>query len=149
MFNIFKKKLIVGYTTGVFDLFHVGHVNLLKNSKRMCDILIVGCSTDDVVKKMKNKTPIIPFLERVEILESCLYTDIVVQQNEEDYLDKFEAWKKYKFDVIFVGSDWEGTEKWIKLEEKFKAVGVKVIYFPYTKTTSSTKINRILESYND
>ena len=98
---------------------------------------------------MKNKTPIIPFSERVEILESCVYTDIVVAQDECDYLNKYEAWKKYKFDIIFVGSDWQGTEKWKKLEEEFEAVSVKVVYFPYTKTTSSTKINNILDTYKE
>lgn len=149
MFRLFRKRKIVGYTTGVYDLFHVGHINLLKNAKKMCDILIVGCSTDEVVRKMKNKTPIIPFSERVEVLESCLYTDIVVAQNELDYLNKYEAWKKYKFDIIFVGSDWQGTDKWNALEKEFESVCVKVIYFPYTKTTSSTKINNILDTYNE
>ena len=145
---MFKRKKILGYTTGVFDLFHVGHLNLLRNAKALCDTLIVGCSEDSVVKKMKNKNPIIPFIERVEILEAIPYTDLVVSQSLEDYKDKVNAWYKYKFDVIFVGSDWQGTDKWDILEQKFNNLNVRVVYFPYTKTTSSTKINNILNNYN-
>lgn len=145
MSNDHTENRIVGYTTGVFDLFHIGHLNLLKNAKAMCDILIVGCSTDEVVQKMKNKAPVVPFLERIEILDALPYTDVVVSQNLEDYKDKFKAWEKYKFNLMFVGSDWQGTEKWNKLESRFKEVGVKIIYFPYTKTTSSTKINKLLD----
>lgn len=143
---MFKKKRIIGYTTGVYDLFHIGHLNLLRNAKAMCDILIVGCSSDEVVKKMKNKTPVIPFHERVEILEAIPYADAVVKQELLDYKDKINAWYKYKFDIIFVGSDWQGTDKWNRLEEEFKKLGVKVIYFPYTKSTSSTKINKLLDT---
>jgi len=143
--NSFDNR-IVGYTTGVFDLFHIGHLNLLKNAKAMCDILIVGCSTDEVVQKMKNKSPVVPFLERIEILDAVPYTDVVVSQELDDYSDKLKAWERYKFNIIFVGSDWQGTEKWNKLEGRFKEVGVKTIYFPYTKTTSSTKINKILDA---
>ena len=142
-----KKKKIVGYTTGVYDLFHIGHLNLLRNAKGLCDTLIVGCSSDEVVKKMKNKTPVVPFHERVEILEAIPYTDAIVKQELSDYKDKFKAWEKYKFDIMFVGSDWQGTDKWNKLEKEFKKVGVKIIYFPYTKSTSSTKINKILDTY--
>ena len=145
---MFKRKKILGYTTGVFDLFHVGHLNLLRNAKALCDTLIVGCSEDSVVKKMKNKNPIIPFIERVEILEAIPYTDLVVSQSLEDYKDKVNAWYKYKFDVIFVGSDWQGTDKWDILEQKFNNLNVRVVYFPYTKTTSSTKINNILNNHN-
>ena len=147
MRKIFRRKRIIGYTTGVFDLFHVGHLNILRNAKAMCDTLIVGCSSDQVVNDLKKKKTVVPFNERVEILEAIPYVDVVVQQNEEDYVDKVKAWYKYKFDIIFVGSDWQGTEKWMKLEKEFQKVGVKVIYFPYTKTTSSTKINSILDEY--
>ena len=94
-----RRKKIVGYTTGVYDLFHIGHLNLLRNAKGLCDTLIVGCSSDEVVKKMKNKTPVIPFHERVEILEAIPYTDAVVKQELSDYTDKFKAWEKYKFDI--------------------------------------------------
>lgn len=142
-----KTKQIVGYTAGVYDLFHIGHIYLLKNAKAMCDKLIVSVSTDECVQNQKNKSPIIPFVERVEILDHTPYVDLVVAQNEEDRTDKFLAWEKYKFDVIFVGDDWKDTDKWNELEKKFKKVGVKVIYFPYTKTTSSTKINNILDTF--
>lgn len=145
MYNSNKK--VIGYTTGVFDLFHVGHLNLLKNAKAMCDTLIVGCSTDEVVQEMKNKTPVIPYRERIEILDAIPFTDVVVAQEIEDYKDKLKSWESYKFDVMFVGSDWKGSEKWNELEERFKEKGVKIVYFPYTKSTSSTKINSMLNKY--
>lgn len=135
------KKKIIGYTTGVFDLFHIGHLNLLKKAKSMCDKLIVGVSTDDLVL-YKNKSPVIPFEERIEIVKAIKYVDEVVPQYN---MNKFEAHKKYNFDVMFVGSDWQGTEKWNKIESDFKKIGVKVIYFPYTKGTSSTLINKTLK----
>lgn len=144
-----KNSSIIGYTAGVYDLFHIGHLNLLKNSKALCDKLIVGVSTDECVYEMKKKKPIVPYVERIEIIEAIPHVDVVTAQTSDTHQDKFKAWEKYKFDVIFVGDDWHGTEKWNKLEEKFKAVGVKVIYFPYTRTTSSTKINKILDSYID
>ncbi|UDQ96956.1 adenylyltransferase/cytidyltransferase family protein [Lentisphaerota bacterium WC36G] len=144
-----EKKKVVGYTTGVYDLFHIGHLNLLRNAKGMCDTLIIGCSSDEVVKEMKNKLPVIPFNERVEILEAIPYVDVVVEQGIDDYKDKMVAWEKYKFDILFVGSDWQGTDKWNKIEKDFKKIGVKVVYFPYTRTTSSSKINAILDQYDD
>lgn len=142
-----KHKKVIGYTTGVFDLFHVGHLSILKNAKALCDTLVVGCSSDELVKKHKNKTPVIPYIERSEILQAIPYVDVVVMQEEDTYLDKYKAWENYKFDVMFVGSDWQGTEKWNKIEEKFKKIEVKIVYFPYTKTTSSTKINAIINKY--
>lgn len=135
------KKEIVGYTTGVFDLFHVGHVHLLKNAKSMCDRLVVGVSTDELVL-YKGKKPVIPYDERAEIVRAIEYVDAVVPQES---MDKFAAWEKLKFDVMFVGDDWYGTEKWKKYEEQFEKVGVKIVYFPYFKGTSSTKINAILD----
>lgn len=137
----------VGYTTGVFDLFHIGHLNILKNAKAMCDKLIVGCTIDEVVFENKNKNPIVPFNERVEILESINYVDLVVAQDHDSYEDKMQAWENYKFDVIFVGSDWKGTPKWQQLEKDLAVKGAQVLYFPYTKTTSSTKINEVLQAF--
>jgi len=134
-------KPIVGYTAGVYDLFHIGHVNLLRNAKSMCDQLIVAVSTDELVK-YKYKTPIIPYDQRVEVVRACKYVDIVIPQEN---MDKFEAWKKLKFDIMFVGDDWYGTEKWQQIEDQLKAVDVKVIYFPYTKNISSTIINELLD----
>jgi glycerol-3-phosphate cytidylyltransferase len=138
------KKNLIGYTAGVFDLFHIGHLNILKNAKSVCDKLIVGVSSDELVKKYKNKTPVIPFLERQEIVRSIEYVDSVVQQNT---LDKFEIWKKLKFDMMIVGDDWYETKKWKTLDKKFQKHKVKIIYFGYTKTTSSTKINNILNKF--
>jgi glycerol-3-phosphate cytidylyltransferase len=136
-----KEKMIIGYTAGVFDLFHHGHVNLLRNAKSLCDKLIVGVSTDELTK-YKGKIPVIRFEDRTEVVRACRYVDTVVPQED---MDKFKAWKKFKFDYMFVGDDWFGTEKWDKIEEQLNEVGVKVIYFPYTKDISSTLINSILE----
>lgn len=134
------KKYKKGYTTGVFDMYHVGHLNILKRAKEQCEYLIVGVTTDELVA-YKNTIAIIPHNERMAIIESVRYVDKVVPQ---ETMDKMEAWKKYKFDVMFVGSDWQGTEKWLKLEEEFKKIGVDIVYFPYTKGTSSTKLREVL-----
>ncbi len=139
-----KKKLIIGYTTGVFDLFHIGHVKILQKAKSLCDKLIVGVSTDNLVKKYKNKKPIIPFSERVEVIKNNRCVDLVVSQNS---LDKLKSWKRLKYDVMFVGDDWYATKKWRDLDKEFKKKGVKIVYLPYTKKTSSTKINRILDNF--
>ncbi|SEL70872.1 choline-phosphate cytidylyltransferase/glycerol-3-phosphate cytidylyltransferase [Colwellia chukchiensis] len=132
--------MILGYTTGVFDLFHVGHVNLLRNAKGMCDKLVVGVTTDELVS-YKNKKSVISFEERMEVVRSCRYVDAVIPQED---MDKYTQWQKVKFDVMFVGDDWFKTEKWQQIDEKFKAEGVRVVYFPYTKGTSSTLINNVL-----
>ena len=131
----------IGYTTGVFDLFHIGHLNLLRNARSLCDRLIVGVTTDELVS-YKNKKPVIPFVERMEIVRSCQYVDAVIPQLE---LDKFEAWKKIRFDVLFVGDDWYKSDRWTELQTRFEEVGVKIVYFPYTSGTSSTLINKTLE----
>lgn len=138
------KEMIIGYTTGVFDLFHIGHLNLLKNAKGLCDYLIVGCTTDKLVKERKNKSPVIPFDERVEILKSLKFVDCVVPQNS---MNKLEAWNRYRFDVMFVGDDWKDSPSWSTIENEFKEIGVRIIYFPYTQKTSSTKINEILDNF--
>jgi len=135
-----KKRLSIGYTTGVFDLFHVGHVKMLENAKSLCDKLIVGVTTDELVA-YKNKRAVIPFAERLEIVRSLKYVDAAVPQ---DSMDKMEAWKRYHFDLMFVGDDWFKTSKWKKIEAEFKKVGVRIVYFPYTKGTSSTLINEVL-----
>ena len=129
------KKYRVGYTTGVFDMFHIGHLNILRRAKEQCEYLIVGVSTDELVKEYKNKTPIIPFEERAEIVQSIDCVDRVIAQENRD---KYEAWREVKFDVMFVGDDWKGKPLFMKVEEEFKKVGVDVVYFPYTKDTSST-----------
>ena len=135
MTNNCSKKYKVGYTTGVYDMFHVGHLNILKRAKEQCDQLIVGVSTDEVVQKYKNKTPIIPFEDRCAIISSIKYVDKVVPQTT---MDKYVAWEQEKFDVIFHGDDWKNSTMYNEMEEKLKKVGVDFVYFPYTKNVSST-----------
>lgn len=132
--------MIIGYTTGVFDLFHIGHLNLLKNAKSMCDKLIVGVTTDELVQ-YKGKHPFIPFEDRIEIVRSIKYVDAVVPQYD---MDKLLACRKLGASILFVGDDWYGTEKWEKYEEELADEQIKIIYFPYTKGISSTKINNAL-----
>lgn len=138
--GVIIKKYQVGYTTGVYDLFHIGHLTLLKRAKAMCDFLIVGVSTDELVK-YKSKRPVIPQEERMAIVEAIRWVDLVVPQEN---MDKIKAWENYKFDVMFVGDDWKDTEKWLDYEQKFAELGVDIVYFPYTKGTSSTLINEVL-----
>jgi len=133
--------MVIGYTTGVFDLFHVGHVNLLERAKSMCDRLIVGVSTDELVS-YKHKRPVIPFLERLEVVRSCKYVDLVVPQFS---MDKLDAFDRYRFNMMFVGDDWFKSKKWNEIESEMTQRGVRLIYLPYTKGTSSTLINKTLE----
>ena len=135
--------MIVGYTTGVYDMFHIGHLNILKRAKEQCDYLIVGVSTDELVQHDKNKTPIIPFEERCAIVEAIRYVDKVVPQTDKN---KFAAWEKYHFNKMFVGSDWQGTPQWAKFEEEFSPVGVEIVYLDHTDGISSTILrNRLNE----
>jgi glycerol-3-phosphate cytidylyltransferase len=145
MENRENKQLKVGYTSGVYDLFHVGHLNLLKNAKGLCDKLIVGVTSDELVS-YKNKKAVIKHFERMEIVRNIRFVDAVVPQND---MDKFKMWERLKFDVMFVGDDWFDTPKWKDLDEKFKSVGVKIIYFPYSKGVSSTIINQALKDLRD
>lgn len=138
-------KMIIGYTSGVFDLFHVGHLNLLRNAKGMCDKLVVGVTSDELVS-YKNKQAVIQHSERMEIVRAIDYVDAVVPQEN---MDKFEMWKKLQFNLMFVGDDWFQSEKWEELEAKFKEVGVRIVYFPYTKGTSSTLLNSTLIKLRD
>ncbi len=137
-----EKKKIIGYTTGVFDMFHIGHLNILKRAKEQCDYLIVGVSTDELCKSYKKKEPIIPYEERKAIIEAIKYVDKVVPQTDRN---KFAAWERIKFDVMFVGDDWKNSPLFTELENKFKDVGVKIVFFPYTKTTSSTILREKLD----
>lgn len=132
----------IGYTTGVFDLFHIGHLNVLKRAKLECDYLIVGVTSDELCLSAKHKKPVIPFAERMEIVEHIKFVDEVVPQVN---YDKMEAWNNLKFDLMFVGDDWKGTDKWNQIEQDFSTVGVEIVYFPYTSHTSSTKLREILE----
>ena len=135
------KKYKIGYTTGVFDMFHIGHLNILKRSKEQCDYLIVGVSTDEVVKSYKNKTPIIPFEERIAIVSELKCVDLAVPQTS---MNKMEAWEKYRFDALFHGSDWKGSNMYNKLIEEFSAVGVDVVFLPHTENVSSTLLSEVL-----
>jgi glycerol-3-phosphate cytidylyltransferase len=134
--------MVIGYTTGVYDLFHIGHVNILRNAKSMCDKLIVGVTTDALVS-YKNKKSVIPFNERIEIVRACRYVDLAVPQ---DTMDKMDAYNRYKFNIMFVGDDWYKSEKWEGLDNNFDKLSVRIIYFPYTQSTSSTLINQTLEN---
>lgn len=129
------NKCVIGYTTGVYDMFHIGHLNILRKAKECCDYLIVGVSTDELVQKEKNKTPIIPYEERRQIVEAIRYVDKVVPQVDKN---KYAAWQKYHFDKMFVGSDWKGTKQWQEYEEQFSEVGVEIVYFDHTDGISST-----------
>jgi len=130
-----KKNKIVGYTTGVFDMFHVGHLNILRRAKEQCDYLIVGVTTDELCESYKHKAPIIPYEERKAIVESIRYVDEVVPQIDRD---KFGAWERIHFNRMFVGDDWKGSTLFSEVEKRFREVGVEIVYFPYTKGTSSS-----------
>ena len=132
--------MTIGYTAGVFDLFHIGHLNLLKNAKGMCDKLVVGVTVDELVL-YKGKKAMIPFSDRAEIVRCCRYVDAVVPQYD---MDKVSACKKLGASVLFVGDDWYGTERWKEYEEQLDKDGIRTIYFPYTKGVSSTKISSAL-----
>lgn len=136
------KNNTIGYTTGVFDLFHIGHINLFKNAKSMCDQLIVGVTVDELVR-YKNKEAFIPFEDRIEIVRSCRYVDAAIPQYN---MNKVEACKKLKADFMFVGDDWFDTERFNEYEKGLIAIGTKIIYLPYTKGVSSTKIQKALET---
>lgn len=138
------KKYKLGYTTGVFDMFHIGHLNILRNAKAQCEYLIVGVSTDEVVQTYKHKTPIIPFKERMAIVEAIKYVDKVVPQTT---MDKFAAWEKIHFEAIFHGDDWRGSEMYNEIEKKLNSVGVDMVFLPHTDGTSSTMLKDVLKKF--
>lgn len=137
------KKYKIGYTTGVFDLFHIGHLNILRRAKERCDYLIVGVSTDEVVQSYKHKTPVIPFQERIEIISELKCVDRVVPQTS---MNKLEAWNELHFDVMFHGSDWKNSDMYNKLIDDFAQVGVDVVFLPHTEGVSSTMISETIQS---
>lgn len=138
-----EKKYKRGYTTGVFDMFHIGHLNILKSAKAQCEHLVVGVTTDELCKARKNKLPIICEAERVEIVKSIRYVDQVVLQTD---MNKAEAVKKYKCDAVFVGSDWKGTPQWDEYEKEFEKYGCEVVYLRHTDGISSTILRERLNS---
>ena len=131
------KKYKIGYTTGVFDMFHIGHLNILRRAKEQCEYLIVGVSTDELVESYKNKTPVIPFEERKAIVEGIRYVDQVVSQTS---LDKVAAWEKLHFDAVFHGDDWKGSNLYVQIEKSLQAVGCELVFLPHTEGTSSTAL---------
>jgi len=128
------KKQVVGYTSGVFDMFHVGHLNILNRAKALCDRLIVGVTIDELVG-YKNVEAVVPFEERLEIVNNIKCVDLAIPQ---DHLDKYIMWKKLKFDIMFIGDDWFDTERFKEYEDKLARVGVEIIYLPYTQGVSTS-----------
>ena len=135
------KKYKVGYTTGVFDMFHIGHLNILRRAKEQCEYLIVGVTTDRLCEKNKKKLPIICEAERIAIVEAIRYVDRVVKQDD---MDKLGAVKEYSVDAVFVGSDWQGTSSWERYEKEFATVGCEVVYLKHTDGISSTVLRERL-----
>ena len=136
------EKFKRGYTAGVFDVFHIGHLNLLRNAKELCDYLIVGVNSDELVEAYKHKKTIQSLKDRMDIVSSIRYVDLAV---ENFTLDKISAWEKYHFDVIFIGDDWKGNERWAQTEKELALVGVKVVYLPHTAGISSSIIRENIE----
>lgn len=132
-----KKIYKIGYTTGVFDMFHVGHLNILKRAKDQCEYLIVGVSTDEIVAAYKGKLPVIPYEERAQIVSAIKYVDRVVPQKT---MNKMDAYAQLQFDVIFHGSDWQGSDMYNAIAEQFKEVGVDVVFLPHTDGVSSSML---------
>lgn len=135
------KEYYIGYTAGVFDMFHIGHLNLLRQAKEHCEILVVGVNSDELVCQYKHKTTVISEEQRREIVESVRFVDKAVIVST---LDKMDALKKYKFDVLFIGDDWKGTDRWDKTESEMKSAGVDVLYLSRTKGISSSELREKL-----
>ncbi len=134
-----ESRVCIGYLSGTFDLFHVGHLNLLKRAKEQCDYLIVGVHPD---ASHKGKETFIPFEERMAVVGSVRYVDKVVESCPEDS----EAWDKWHYNKLFVGSDYKGTERFLRYEAYFADKNVEIVYFPYTQSTSSTQIRNTITS---
>lgn len=135
---------VVGYTQGTFDMFHIGHLNLIKNAKRHCNYLVVGVNTDELVESYKNKRPIVPLEERVEIVRAIKYVDEVIVTRT---LDKKEIWEKVRFNEIYIGDDWKGNARWEQTGKDMEQLGARLVFLPYTKETSSTILREKLTRY--
>lgn len=136
---------MIGYVSGVFDLFHVGHLNLVRRARSQCDYLIAGVSTDELTESLKGRPPVTPLLERIEIMQSVRYVDHVVPQVS---VNKLDAWRNLLFDVVFAGDNWRGSDRWLAWESQFAEAGVSVIYLPYTRTTSSVLLREVAEEWD-
>jgi glycerol-3-phosphate cytidylyltransferase len=141
--NTAERTGRVGYAAGAFDLFHIGHLNLLRHARQHCDHLIAGVVSDEMLALTKGITPVVPLAERLEIVD---HIDVVDTAYPETVPDKLDVWRELRFDVFFKGDDWRGTEKGLRLEREFAEVGVEVVYFPYTMSTSSTVLRRALRA---
>ncbi|MFZ1285573.1 MAG: adenylyltransferase/cytidyltransferase family protein [Candidatus Phosphoribacter sp.] len=137
------RDMVTGYVPGVFDMFHVGHLNIVKAARQECDYLIVGAVSDEVVERVKGRPPVVPLEERMQILSELRAVDEAVV---DDHADKFDAWHELHYDVIFKGDDWRGTPKGDKLEADLGSVGARIHYFPYTRHTSSTQLRKALDN---
>ena len=137
------KKYKIGYTTGVYDMFHIGHLNILRRAKEQCETLVVGVTTDELCMKRKHKLPIINEKDRMAIVEAIRYVDIVVPQSN---MDKLIAVKELGADAVFVGSDWKGTDAWVQYEKEFASVGCTVVYLDHTDGISSSILREKLNS---
>lgn len=135
---------IIGYTQGTYDMFHIGHLNLIRNAKRHCDYLIVGVNKDDLVENYKNKRPIVPEKERLEIVRAIKFVDEAILV---DTLDKKAIWDVLQFDEIYIGDDWKGNPRWEETGKVLDEVGAKLVYLPYTKDTSSTMLREKLKDF--
>ncbi|WP_460702976.1 adenylyltransferase/cytidyltransferase family protein [Myceligenerans halotolerans] len=133
---------MIGYAPGAWDLFHVGHLNVLRHAKANCDYLVAGVVDDDMLELAKGRRPVIPLVERAEIIRHVTFVDEVFVETQPD---KLETWRSRPFDVFFKGDDWKGTAKGRELEQRFARVGVEVVYFPYTVHTSSTFLREVLD----
>lgn len=138
-----KKTYKIGYTAGVFDLFHIGHLNLLRNSKKICEYLVVGVNTDEFTLSYKGKKPIIPYEERADIVSAIKYIDEVFPNSSGD---EWAVYNRYKYNVKTSGDDWAGNQSLMKFEKEIRPYGVDFVYFPYTKKTSSTLLAQVLNN---
>jgi len=134
--------LRIGYAPGAFDLFHVGHLNILKHAKSRCDYLIAGVVSDEMLELVRGRAAVVPLAERIEIVRNIGYVDMAFA---ETVPDKLQVWEELHFNLFFKGDDWKGTPEGLRLEEAFGKVGVEVVYFPYTVHTSSSALRAALE----
>lgn len=135
-----KKKYKIGYTQGAFDMFHIGHLNLIRNAKAQCEKLVVGVNSDELIEKYKKKTPIICETDRVDIISALKYVDRTVLVSD---LDKGVIYNEIPFDAIFIGDDWKGNQRWIETEQQLNKLGAEVVYLKYTEGISSTMLREI------
>ncbi len=136
--------MVIGFTQGTYDMFHIGHLNLLKNAKDKCDYLIVGVNNDELISSYKNKIAVVPLEERMAIIKAIRYVDEVISCNT---LDKEIIYQSNKFDKIFIGDDWKGNPRWLETEKQMSKYGVEVVYLKYTQNTSSTLLREKLVDY--